>query len=537
MNVRAIAAVGAAGLLLSAWGSYRVVLNRKAATELAGKRQRPPAAVRTATAGPAEFSGDLTSVATLSSPYQTLLSPPTAGRIIRLDVREGDAVRKGQILVEIDPAEAQSTVATAEAAVAQARSRLAEARLGAESAEVGATSAVATSRAGLGSARADVAGVQGTSEARVAAARATVADTDARVAAARSAVKDAAAVIRREQATLAAAQVRFERLDRLATAGALARQLADDAAAARAVAREALAVARAQEDGAKRAVTSAQAVATAARRNVQVAERQARFDLAAARARLVGAQSALDVARAGSAGGRAYAENLAALGAAIRAAEAGLEGARVRLAQTRIAAPIDGVVTARTGDPGALASPGTPVLTLQTIDALIARAAIPVESAAGVTAGIAAEFRPEGGKPVAGTVARVNPAADATSRQFDVQVELPNPQGTLRPGGFGSLILKLPGRQAPVAVPREAVSRTGDGATVSVVLDGGKIERRPVETGRQDDTNIEITDGLRAGEQVVVLAYGKLRDGATVRDGTNRPREGARPEGRGQQTP
>lgn len=516
MKRGAIASVAAGALALGAWGGYRVVLNRKKEAETSASKPKRTPSVRTAIAGPATFSRDLEAVASLQSPERALLSARVAAPILAVNKREGDRVRTGEVLVRLDPADAKAAVAAAEAALAEARYRLEQARLGTAAAEATASGGVGTARAALDAAIAERNRVRGDADSLIATARAALADATARVGNVRANLLTLRANQKEVEANLVLARTTAERQKTLADQGAIARQLADDARTARDVQVQRVASAAAAVEGGKRAVDSAVSVENTARANLKIAERKNIADLAAAEAALRQARVQADLAAANRTGGDAYAKSLDALRATVAAAEATRNGARSRLADTEIRAPFDGVVTARTLDPGSLAQPGTAILTVESTDSLFARATLPVERAAALSPGTPAVFVAPGLGETPGTVSSAVPSADPLTRQSVVLVALPS-GGKLVPGAFGRIRLKLPAVAAPVAVPREAVKGEGDETTVNVVDKDGTISVRPVTLGEGDPERVAIEDGVKAGEKVVILAYARLKDGGKVR--------------------
>jgi RND family efflux transporter MFP subunit len=164
-------------------------------------------------------------------------------------------------------------------------------------------------------------------------------------------------------------------------------------------------------------------------------------------------------------------------------AVAGAAQARAMLSYTRIRAPFDGVVTAKNVDPGALAAPGTPLLTVEdtsrfrldtTVDEgdlryiqLGARVAVAIDAL---------------GDELQGTVVQIVPAADAASRSFTVKVELPR-DPRLHSGFFGRA--RFPrGQRDAIVVPRTAVVERGQLQGVYVVGADRAINLRFVTLGK-----------------------------------------------------
>ncbi len=193
----------------------------------------------------------------------------------------------------------------------------------------------------------------------------------------------------------------------------------------------------------------------------------------------------------------------------------------VRLGETRITAPLDGIVSVRRLDPGALVGPtsgGSSIMTIVRVDVLRVFIAIPERQAAGVTVGKDAHVELEGmeGKSLSGKVVRVAPVIDPGTRTFDAEVQLPNPTGELRPGMFGrGAIVKEVHHGVPV-IPAVALLLSGEERYV-YVLSGDKVEHRTVTTGVDAGTVLEVTSGLKAGDEVVTAGTEGLSPGETVR--------------------
>jgi multidrug efflux pump subunit AcrA (membrane-fusion protein) len=137
-------------------------------------------------------------------------------------------------------------------------------------------------------------------------------------------------------------------------------------------------------------------------------------------------------------------------------------------------------------------------------------------------------------------VNRIDPIADAETRQVAIHVRLPNPRGRIVGGQFAHGRIVLQGRVHALVVPETAVLGAGDSSLV-FVLTGNTIGRRPVQTGVRDDRAgvVTITRGLTAGERVLVRPRIDLGDGTTVTVAADRPasapasRSGAPTPGKG----
>jgi RND family efflux transporter MFP subunit len=256
--------------------------------------------------------------------------------------------------------------------------------------------------------------------------------------------------------------------------------------------------------------------------------------LAAARGGYAQTQSSLALARTNL----ARAEKLAPSGvvsqqelqqatAALASAEAAEAGAKaqmgalaVRLGETRIQSPIDGVISQRRLDPGALVGPpgGGAIVTVVRIDRLRVFITINERDAARVSAGKDAHVEVDAlpGKSLAGKVVRVSPSFDPTTRTIDAEVQLDNKAGEMRPGmyGRGSILLEM--HRGSIVVPGAAV-QISSGARYLFVLDKDRVVRRSIDIGVDEGDWVEVTRGLNAGDEVVTAGADALSDGAQVR--------------------
>lgn len=106
---------------------------------------------------------------------------------------------------------------------------------------------------------------------------------------------------------------------------------------------------------------------------------------------------------------------------------------------------------------------------------------------------------------------------DATSGQITLRAEMPNPGGTLLPGLYVRVRLEQAQASNAITLPQQAVTRSPQGDSVMVVGADGKVSPRPVKVGNQQGGQWVILDGLKAGEQVMVDGFQKLRGDAPVK--------------------
>lgn len=100
---------------------------------------------------------------------------------------------------------------------------------------------------------------------------------------------------------------------------------------------------------------------------------------------------------------------------------------------------------------------------------------------------------------------------DSTTGQVTLRAEVPNPKGELLPGLYVRVRLEQAQASNAIAIPQQAVTRTQQGDTVSVVGADGKISQRTVKISAAKDNQWVVLDGLKAGEQVMVDGFQKLQ--------------------------
>jgi len=114
-----------------------------------------------------------------------------------------------------------------------------------------------------------------------------------------------------------------------------------------------------------------------------------------------------------------------------------------------------------------------------------------------------------------GKVRFVSPALKADQRALTIEAEVPNPDNELKPGLFATARIQQPNPTPAIVAPATAVQATG-GANRVYVVKGDHVEERIVTVGQTLDTQVEITNGLKAGEQVATKNLPQLTDGTAV---------------------
>jgi RND family efflux transporter MFP subunit len=211
----------------------------------------------------------------------------------------------------------------------------------------------------------------------------------------------------------------------------------------------------------------------------------------------------------------------------IAAQEAQIRVLEQEKAYQRVIAPFDGVITQRNIDNGSLVTSGsTFMFTLQHPDVIRTQVFIPQDEAFGVAPGVDAVVRvpeiPDRGFP--GTVTRIASALQPGSRTLLTEIDVPNPDGALSPGIYCTVELYIPRKTPSMIVPADAVVFDQNGLHVAVV-ENGIARLQKINIARDFGTEVEVHDGVKPGDQVILNPMIDLADGSkvTVRP-TQKPR-------------
>jgi membrane fusion protein, multidrug efflux system len=203
-------------------------------------------------------------------------------------------------------------------------------------------------------------------------------------------------------------------------------------------------------------------------------------------------------------------------------AEASARVLAARLERTVVRAPITGVLDARYVEIGSMVAPGAAVARLIDVDTLRVAGGVPERYAADIRPGASATVSIDNlrGQEFAGRTRFVGSSISEQNRTFPVEVAIPNPGGTLKPGMVARVRLARGVAAEALLVPREAVLRTEDGYVVYTLHEqgGGHSARAtPVITGPGAGNRVVIESGLQAGDLVVVLGQHQVANGDAVR--------------------
>ncbi|MDI4632592.1 efflux RND transporter periplasmic adaptor subunit [Pelomonas sp. V22] len=249
-------------------------------------------------------------------------------------------------------------------------------------------------------------------------------------------------------------------------------------------------------------------------------------ELAASRAALAEAKAAASVATADAERARQlkdsgsgalsaqqheqYASAALSAEARVQAAQARVQADELRLAQTRITAPDDGLISARSATLGAVAQPGQELFRLIRKGRLEWRAEVPAADLARLQPGMAVQLQTPGGN-LTGKLRMLAPAVDPQTRMGLAYVDLPADK-SLRAGSFARGEFQL-GKSGALSLPASAVQLRDGFAYVYRVGSDMKAQQTKVQLGRRSGVRVEIASGLTAEAKVVASGVGFLSDG------------------------
>ncbi len=209
-----------------------------------------------------------------------------------------------------------------------------------------------------------------------------------------------------------------------------------------------------------------------------------------------------------------------AAAARLEAARARSQSEAVRLAQTQVRAPDDGIISARTATVGSLTQGGSELFRLIRGGRLEWRAELTANELSGLEAGMTAFVTTPAGQEVAGRVRMLAPTVDPATRTALVYVDLPTGPGAagagVRAGSFARGRIEL-GRARALTLPQSAVVLRDGFAYVFRLGSDGKVVQTKVVPGRRQGERIEILSGLERDVAVVAVGAGFLTDGDAVR--------------------
>lgn len=190
---------------------------------------------------------------------------------------------------------------------------------------------------------------------------------------------------------------------------------------------------------------------------------------------------------------------------------------RNHIANATMTSPVDGEVATRNIEPGEMAGPSQPVMTVVNIDKILVEGTVAESDIALVKQGQKVTVKVEAaGGNFEGIVKILSPVANSQTKGYPVKIEIDNSGRKLKPGMFAEIELVTKSKEAALVIPKEALVTRGADKILYVVQGGIAIER-PVETGIEANDKVEIIKGLSTGEKFVLGGQQSLFDKVKVK--------------------
>ena len=207
-------------------------------------------------------------------------------------------------------------------------------------------------------------------------------------------------------------------------------------------------------------------------------------------------------------------------------AKANLQRTETLLHYAKIIAPFPGIISKRMVDPGAFipaatsgsAAQNAAIVTLTDFNRVRVQVAVPELETSLITTGQPVKLTVDGllGRGFEGKVTRFSYTLDEASKTMLAEIELPNPKLELRPGMYAIVKIGIERKEDALLVPVDALVAERAGAFVFTVMDN-KAKKTRVQTGFNDGVNVEIVNGVKADQSVILVGKRLLSDGQTVK--------------------
>lgn len=199
----------------------------------------------------------------------------------------------------------------------------------------------------------------------------------------------------------------------------------------------------------------------------------------------------------------------------VNRARAGLEEAKVYHDFTKITSPVSGIVTEKKTDPGSMAAPGMPLLTIENTSSFNVEISADEGLSGKLKTGMAVDVLIDAlGKKISGRISEIVPSIDPMSRTFLVKI------GVQTEGLKGGLYAKVripAGKKEALLVPAGSIVEKGQLTGVYAVDEKGVITYRLIRSGKRYDGGVEVLSGLNPGEKIITEGMSKAVDGGIIK--------------------
>ena len=539
MNRKLIAAIILVVLVLGGLLLTRALKQRKmAAQQTAEEQPALPVEIQPVKIG--DIYRSFTATGTIEAKVDVSVVSKIPGKVAKVYVDEGDAVKVGQLLAALEHRDLLSQLSQARAAVAAAEARLKQAQAG-----VGLQAAQTST--GIASAEAQLQAAEARLQQAQTSAQITATQTVTSVQQAQEALKQAQAgldivkqgarpqqkqqaeeAVHQAQANRDTAKKNLDRAQQLLAEGAIAQQQYDaaklqyDVATAnynaavqgldliREGARsEEIRIAEAQVQQA----TAALSLARANQAQNEIRQRE----VEATQTQVDQARAGLELARAATARDQISEEDVQAARASLAQAKANVGYLQTQISYARIKAPVSGLIASRMTDPGESALPGVPMFRIVNNREVYVRAQIGEVKIRELDEGQVVKVTIDAlaGESFRGIVTDILPVADTESRAFQVKIRVPNEEGKLKQGMFARIEVIAEQQTNVLVVPREALIER-EGKSFVYIAERGQAIEKDVQTGLQEADSVAILRGLKQGDQIIVRGQDRLGSGQKI---------------------
>lgn len=477
--------------------------------------QMHPVAVQMATVQSRQVQQTILAQGTLE-PRQgqsATISPPIAGRIQHIYVKDGEKVTKGELLVTMDYRTAQANAQSAAAALQTSEAETQQSSLSARAAVISQVSAIKMAKINLQAAIS-----QGQQSTQIASTVLKSAETNLnklKSGARPQQIAQADQSVVQAKATYQRAQHEQQRQSFLFKNGISSRVQLEDADTALTLAKSSYESAE-QQDNLIRAGSRPQDIQSAELGVEQAQEslQQAQTDSAL---KIEQARAALNTAEAGQLGVEALQAKYKAMLASQNQKASDLTAALTTASYTQLRSPLSGVVANRKLNPGDVADGTTPILRVMSTTALDLVAHVPAENGLLVHVGMRANITTQDlpGKIFAGSVESTG-QVDPLTGLMSIHILVPNSRDLLPTGIFASAQVVVNQTPKATVVPKEAVITRNGKQVVFTVGSDGSAHMTTVAVGITDGDWEQILKGVSPGDRVITLGQYELDDGAKV---------------------
>lgn len=203
--------------------------------------------------------------------------------------------------------------------------------------------------------------------------------------------------------------------------------------------------------------------------------------------------------------------------AQLQQAKAMVDLAHSKMEDTTMYSPITGTVVKKLVEPGETVIPGYPTIALGKLDVLDLEIGVPDKNIDKIKVGQNVAVRIKGlNRDVSGRIKRIEPTADLETRTFGVIIEIANPKGDIKPGMIATAKINM-NKVRAITVPIDAITDNAEGTFVYLYDEASKkVTAKKIKTGDVYGDKLEVKEGIKSGDVVVIEGQYRINDGEEV---------------------